>query len=125
MEDSIFNNNNDNNNGKPGRGRRSFDKDFKLSAVKLIVEQGRTASSVSRALGISQNTLLHWKKNYLKDNNKYSSTNNTTISSTMRTANKTISENEEIQRLRKEIHNLSQERDILKKAIAVVTRPEK
>jgi transposase-like protein len=35
--------------------RRRFDKEFKLEAVRLVVEEGRPVAEVSRGLGIHKN----------------------------------------------------------------------
>lgn len=49
------------------RIRRTFDKDFKISAVKMVLEGKQSLSSVSRDLGIADNTLQNWKNKYLKE----------------------------------------------------------
>jgi transposase len=45
-----------------GKKRRSFSKEFKLEAVRLIVEEGRRISELSRELGVGENLLSRWKK---------------------------------------------------------------
>lgn len=40
--------------------RRSFDKPFKISAVKLIVEEGFSVKEVSRELSVHANSLYRW-----------------------------------------------------------------
>jgi len=47
--------------------RRSYDKEFKLSAVKMITEGGMSLMQVSRDLGVNENSLHKWKKDYLSD----------------------------------------------------------
>jgi transposase len=47
--------------------RHSYDKQFKLSAVKMIVEGGMRVSQVSRDLGINENSIHKWKRDYLSD----------------------------------------------------------
>lgn len=49
------------------RRKRRYERDFKLGAVKMVVEQGRSVRSVAQDLGIDENTLHHWKKKYLQD----------------------------------------------------------
>lgn len=46
---------------------RTFDKDFKVNAVKLVLEGTRSMTKVAKELGVSANTLTNWKKYYLKD----------------------------------------------------------
>ena len=49
------------------RKRKTYDKEFKLDAVRLIVEEGRSVASVARDLGVNENSLHHWKKKYAED----------------------------------------------------------
>ena len=46
------------------KDRKQYDKEFKLNAVKLILETGRSTASVARDLGIESNTLYNWKREY-------------------------------------------------------------
>ena len=83
------------------KDRRKFSREFKLAAVKKVVEQGLPAAEVARDLGI-RNTLLHnWKRKFETEG--------------ALTAPKSSVE-EELQRLREENRRLKIERDILKKA---------
>jgi transposase len=43
---------------------KRFDKDFKLSAVKMITQGGHKASEVARSLDIHPNMLYSWKRKY-------------------------------------------------------------
>jgi len=45
-----------------GKKRRRFTKEFKLETVRLIVEEGRRISELSRELGVGENLLSRWKK---------------------------------------------------------------
>ncbi|MCH7623243.1 MAG: transposase, partial [Nitrospinae bacterium] len=47
-----------------GKKRRQYTKEFKIEAVRLIVEEGRRISEVARELGISEALLGRWKKKY-------------------------------------------------------------
>jgi transposase len=49
------------------RAYRTFGKDFKVNAVKLVLEGTRSMTKVAKELGISANTLTKWKRDYLKD----------------------------------------------------------
>jgi transposase len=84
--------------------RRKFDKEFKLEAVKLTEE--RPLTHVARDLGVAVNVLGKWKKQ-LKTNPVNAFTG------------KGTPEEEEIKRLKKELSQVTQQRDILKKAIAI------
>jgi transposase len=83
--------------------RKRFDKEFKLSAVKLVLEGNQSISSVARDLGIADNTLQNWKKKYLKEN--------------MKPEDEFVVDRAEYKRLLRENRVLREERDILKKAI--------
>ncbi len=41
---------------------RSFDREFNISAVKLVLETGKSDKSIAAELGISDNSLFNWKK---------------------------------------------------------------
>ena len=45
-----------------GEKRRKYTKEFKIEAVRLIVEEGRRFSELSRELGVGENLLRCWKK---------------------------------------------------------------
>ncbi|MTI61211.1 MAG: transposase [Firmicutes bacterium] len=45
-----------------GNKNRFYDDEFKASAVKMVVEKGRTISSVAKDLGVSQPSLRRWIK---------------------------------------------------------------
>ena len=47
-----------------GKKRRQYTKEFKIEAVRLIIEEGRPISEVARELGIGENLLHRWKKKY-------------------------------------------------------------
>ncbi len=40
--------------------RKQYTKEFKLDAISLVLEQGHTASEVSRSLEINANMLRRW-----------------------------------------------------------------
>ncbi len=85
------------------RKRKRFDKEFKISAVKLVLEEKQSLSSVARDLGIADNTLQVWKRNYMEENTRV----NEDLAVDMA----------EYKRLIRENRVLKEERDILKKAI--------
>jgi transposase len=81
--------------------RHSYDKQFKLSAVKMIVEGGMRVSQVSRDLGINENSLHKWKRDYLSDQQN-----------AFPGKGKMKPEDEELRKLRKELSRVTMERDI-------------
>lgn len=91
--------------------RRSYDKEFKISAVKLILEGGKSTASVARDLGVNENSLHNWKRAYLEDQEH-----------PFPGKGHQKPEDEELRKLRKALHDMTMERDILKKAIAYFTK---
>lgn len=86
--------------------RRTFSAEFKLAAVKKVVEQGLACRQVARDLEISDNLIRNWRKAFEADG-------------TLRVeANDSPSTEAELKRLRAENRQLKMERDILKKATA-------
>ena len=94
--------------------RKRFDKDFKISAVKMVLEGNQSLSSIAKDIGISSNTLQNWKHQYLKD--KEDSFPGKGYQTPIEA---------ELTRLRKENVRLTQERDFLKKAAAYFAVHEK
>ncbi len=86
--------------------RRSFSRDYKLAAVRKIVEKGLSVTEVARDLGIRDSLIHNWKRAFEADG---------TLPPKDDRAN---SGDEELKRLREEIRQLKMERDILKKATA-------
>lgn len=94
--------------------RRQFDRAFKVEAVRLVNEEGRTAASVARDLGISANLLYRWREEFESDSQ----------SAFVGTGNVTA-EQAELRRLRRQLADVTEERDILKKAVAVFSGRKK
>lgn len=87
--------------------RKSYSKEFKVSAVKMILEENMSVSQVSRDLGVNENSLDNWKKQYLEDQENI-----------FPGKGRQSPEAERIKQLEKENRELRMERDILKKATA-------
>lgn len=93
--------------------RKTYDKEFKISAVKLVLERNQSALSVARDLGISVNSLHNWKKKYLEDQE-----NSFPGHGRLKPAD------EELRKIKRELETVKMERDILKKAIAYFAKEE-
>ena len=87
--------------------RRKYTREFKLAAVKLITEQGRSVAEAARSLGVSEKQLRHWKS-VLQEQGQQAFPGNGNLPPA----------DEELRRLREENQRLRMERDILKKATA-------
>lgn len=91
--------------------QRKYDREFKLNAVKLYREGGRGLVKVATDLGIPMTTLATWIKEF-KENGEESFPGSGSLKPC----------NEEVFRLRKELADVKQERDILKKAVAIFSK---
>ena len=87
------------------RARRQFTDEFKASAVRLVLEEGKTVGAVARDLDLTETALREWVKRAQADRTK----GRTGL---------TTAEREELARLRKENRQLRLEREILKNAAA-------
>lgn len=101
---------------KKTRIRRTFDKDFKLSAIQLVLEGKQKQSEVARDLGISENTLHKWKKEYLIEKQGHIPTGSDNNNDKVDMA--------EYRRVLKENKILKEQRDILKKAVTFFSQQE-
>ena len=88
-------------------GRRRFDRAFKLEAVKLVRERGVSAAQAARDLDVHENVLRKWVKEFAADPQH-----------AFPGQGAMKPEQQEIERLRREVIRLKAERDILKKATA-------
>ena len=95
-------------------GRRSFSREFKFEAIKLVRERGVSVAQASRDLDIHENVLRKWIKDYVADPQQ-----------AFPGQGKMRPEQLEIERLRREVRRLQAERDILKKAAAYFAKESK
>ena len=93
--------------------RKTYSKEFKISAVKMIIEEDIPVAQVARDLGVNENSLHNWRKQYLQDS----------ANSLPGKGNQTP-EQEKIRQLGKENRELRMERDILKKATAFFAKEQ-
>ena len=94
--------------------RKKYSREFKLEAVKMVLDQGLSTAEVSRDLGVSESMLGRWKRQYLED-----------PSFAFPGKGKLKQQDEELRRLRRENARLREERDILKKAAAYFAKVSK
>ena len=85
--------------------RRAFTDEFKQEAVQMLLD-GHTAPSVVERLGLSSTNLLYrWKREQLE-----------------RCGPAATSLEARVRELELELHRVERERDILKKALAILSR---
>lgn len=94
--------------------RRKYTDDFKVDAVKQIVEQGRAAAEVAASLGISENLLYSWKRKLLAGGAELPKEGQKSVLELER-------ENRE---LKKKLAQAEMDREILKKATAYFAKEE-
>ena len=89
------------------KSRRTFTREFKVQAVKLITEQGKSAAEVARDLDLSESLLRAWKQALEAEGDRAFPGQGTPPAL-----------EEELRRLRAENKRLQMEREILKRATA-------
>ena len=94
-----------------GGTRRRFTREFKLEAVRLVNEGNESVSAVAERLGIRPDMLRNWKR-------QVAGLPGTQKHNIFRGQGKATGEAAELKRLRREVEQLQQERDFLKKAAA-------
>ncbi len=93
------------------RQRRTYTNEFKVEAVRLVTEQGRSVAEAARSLGISENLLRSWKAALQAQGDQ-----------AFPGHGKPSPFEDELRRLRAENARLRMERDLLKKATAFFAR---
>ena len=92
-------------------GRRLFSREFKLEAIRLVKERGVSIVQASRDLDLGENVLRRWIKEFSSEHEQ-----------AFPGQGQVRAEQQEIDRLRREVAKLKAERDILKKAAAYFAR---
>ena len=93
--------------GENGKKRR-FGREFKISAVKMVTEGGHKSAEVARSLGIHPTQLYSWKHKYSDQGDK---------------AFPGKGHLSELAALRRQLREVEMERDILKKAVGIFSKP--
>jgi transposase len=90
---------------KGKRERRTFDREFKEQAVRMLLD-GHSVQSVSENLGVDNTNLLYrWKKEVLQESGPAAA-----------------SLDARVRQLEEQLRHVERERDILKKALAIFSR---
>ena len=93
------------------RSRRKYDRQFKLDAVRLTTSGGRRVAEVARDLGIEANMLHRWRRECRDDGME-----------AFPGKGRLKESDEELRRLQRELNDVKEERDILKKALAIFSK---
>jgi transposase len=87
--------------------KRTFTREFKIEAVKLITEQGYSVRQAAESLGVCQTILRNWKKRLESQDD-----------AAFPGKGSLVPADDQLRKLREENRRLRMERDILKKATA-------
>ncbi len=93
-----------------GKPQRTLSTSFKQEAVQLVMTSGKSAVQIAKDLGVSDSALARWVRE-----------SRTQPATAFPGKGHLSPADEEMRRLRRENDILRQERDILKKAIAIFT----
>ena len=94
--------------------RRKYDREFKIETVRLITEGGRRVKDVASDFGIHEGVLRRWRQQYRED-----------VLHSFPGKGHLKPLEEENRRLQRELDNIREERDILKKALAIFSKHPK
>jgi len=94
-----------------GKRKRKYDKEFKIEAVRLAAKGHRSTAEVARDLGIHPNLIYNWKERLAKDKDQ-----------AFPGQGRLKPEAEEMRRLKRQLADVKEERDILKKALAIFSK---
>ena len=84
--------------------RREFPRELKIEAVRRVIDSGETATEVARSIGIDPSLLYGWMRQFKAEDKE-----------AFRGNGKPSAQDEEIRRLRRQLADVTEERDILKK----------
>lgn len=87
--------------------RRQYSEEFKREAVELIKRSGKSKAQISRELGVSGQNISRWWQKYGQDENQ--------------AEEQTVSR-EAFKAMQAELRRVTEERDILKKALNIFSR---
>jgi len=91
------------------RRRRYFPPEYKAEVVELVRSTGKTPAQVARELDLTETAVREWVKRADLDSGR-------------RTDGLTSSERDELRKLRREVRDLREEREILHKAAVFFAR---
>jgi transposase len=93
--------------------RKTYTSEFKREALRLLETSGKSAAQIERDLGVGPGCLTRWKHQLSQDGEQ-----------AFPGHGRVKPEQERLRQLERENELLRQERDILKKAVAIFSRPK-
>ena len=91
---------------------RRYDAEFKRQAVDLVLSSGKPVTQVARELGVAHWTLREWKNKHLEQDGKVQQNIGSITAADLQQDNL---------RLRRELAYAQRQRDILKKALGILS----
>lgn len=101
------------------RNYRTYTKEFKLEALELLKTSGKSAGQIERDLGITPGLLTKWRAKY-QAVQKHGEGGEIELELTDIEAAK-----RKIRRLERELAEVKEEREILKKAVSIFSKKNK
>ena len=101
------------------RSGKRYDAEFKQEAVRLLLSSGKTATQLAGEFGVSSWSLSQWKQDYLQAMDQSAVPGSQSSHGTVRSVAEVELENRQ---LRRELETVQQQRDLLKKAIAICSQ---
>jgi transposase len=99
---------------KMAQTHNHYTREFKLETLELARTSGKSIAQLERDLGLSQGLLHYWKRHFKADGEQAFPGNG-----------KLKADDEAMRQLKRENEILRQERDILKKALAILSQEPK
>jgi transposase len=96
------------------KSRRTYDGEFKREALRLLETSGKSAAQLERELGLGAGCLSRWKQKQAEEGEQ-----------AFPGHGRLTAEQERLRQLERENEILRQERDILKKAVAIFSHPSR
>ena len=94
--------------------RRKYTREFKIEAVQLLDTSGKSGHEIEDDLGISRGQIYRWRRQLAEENGNIRAFPGTGKA-----------RDEELVRLKRELAIVREEREILRKAVAIFSRPKK
>jgi transposase len=92
------------------RARKTYTREYKIEAVRLTTEGGASVAQTARDLGINENTLHNWRRQFRE------------WGAPPNAGKEALTMAEENRRLRRDLQQMREERDFLKKAAVWLAR---
>ncbi len=94
--------------------RKKYTREFKIEAVRLLETSGKNGREIEDDLGIGRGQVFRWRSQLAEENGSIRAFPGTGMA-----------RDEEFMRLKRENTILREEREILRKAVAIFSRPKR